>query len=111
MAEAEDGPRGEGKATEPMSQLRREFKELSSDAQQLLTEKLYLENECARLKKRVNSLDEEVRTLRKPPFVVGHVQDILDGRAVVRSSMVLISWSLLTAELKMIISSQELGLL
>ena len=86
MAEAEDVPRGEGKATEPMSQLRREFKELSSDAQQLLTEKLYLENECARLKKRVNSLDEEVRTLRKPPFVVGHVQDILDGRAVVRSS-------------------------
>ena len=66
--------------------LRREFKELSSDAQQLLTEKLYLENECARLKKRVNSLDEEVRTLRKPPFVVGHVQDILDDRAVVRSS-------------------------
>ena len=86
MAEAEDVPRDESKRTKAMSNLRREFKELSSDAQQLLTEKLYLENECARLKKRVNSLDEEVRTLRKPPFVVGHVQDILDDRAVVRSS-------------------------
>ena len=52
----------------------------------LLTEKLFLENECARLKKRVNSLDEEVRTLRKPPFVIGHIQDRVDGKAVVRSS-------------------------
>ena len=86
MAEAEDVPRDESKRTKAMSNLRREFKELSSDAQQLLTEKLYLENECARLKKRVNSLDEEVRTLRKPPFVVGHVQDILDDSCLLYTS-------------------------
>ena len=87
MSEVEDAPRSdESSSTDPLSQLRREFKDLSSNAQQLLTEKLYLENECARLKKQVNSLDEEVRSLRKPPFVVGHVQDRIDDKAVVRSS-------------------------
>ena len=87
MSEVEDAPRSdESSPTDPLSQLRREFKDLSSNAQQLLTEKLYLENECARLKKQVNSLDEEVRSLRKPPFVVGHVQDRIDDKAVVRSS-------------------------
>ena len=86
MAEAEDSPRKDNFSPDPMSKLRSEFKELSSNAQQLLTEKLFLENECARLKKRLNSLDEEVRSLRKPPFVVGHIQDRVDGKAVVRSS-------------------------
>ena len=31
-------------------------------------------------------MDEEVRTLRKPPFVVGHVQDRVEDIVVVRSS-------------------------
>lgn len=87
MSEAEDVPRNENSgSSDPLVQLRGEFNDLSNNAQQLLTEKLYLENECARLKKRVNSLDEEVRILRKPPFVVGHVQDRVDDKAVVRSS-------------------------
>tara|TARA_B100000029_G_scaffold93465_3_gene83504 strand:- start:20106 stop:21317 length:1212 start_codon:yes stop_codon:yes gene_type:complete len=87
MSEAEGAPRRDkSSSSEALTQLHREFKELSSNAQQLLTEKLYLENECARLKKRVNTLDEEVRSLRKPPFVVGHVQDRVDDKAVVRSS-------------------------
>ena len=86
MAEAEDSPRKENFSPDPTSKLRSEYKELSSNAQQLLTDKLFLENECARLKKRLNSLDEEVRSLRKPPFVVGHIQDRVDGKAVVRSS-------------------------
>ena len=87
MAEVDDSPRSDDSdSLEPLTKLRNEYKDLSSDAQQLLTEKLYLENECARLKKRVNSLDEEVRSLRKPPFVVGHVQDIVEDKAVVRSS-------------------------
>ena len=87
MAEAEDAPRNDDSGSlDHLAQLRREYKDLSSNAQQLLTEKLYLENECARMKKRVNSLDEEVRSLRKPPFVVGHVQDRVDDKAVVRSS-------------------------
>ena len=86
MAEAEDSPRKDNFSPDPMSKLRSEYKELSSNAQQLFTEILFLENECARLKKRLNSLDEEVRSLRKPPFVVGHIQDRVDGKAVVRSS-------------------------
>jgi len=87
MAEVEDSPRSDdSESLDSLAKLRNEYKELSSDAQQLLTEKLYLENECARLKKRVNSLDEEIRSLRKPPFVVGHVQDRVDDKAVVRSS-------------------------
>ena len=87
MAEVDDSPRSDDSdSLDPLTKLRNEYKDLSSDAQQLLTEKLYLENECARLKKRVNSLDEEVRSLRKPPFVVGHVQDRVEDKAVVRSS-------------------------
>ena len=61
MAEAEDSPREENFSPDPMSKLRSEFKELSSNAHQLLTEKLFLENECARLKMWLNSLDEDAR--------------------------------------------------
>ena len=87
MAETQDTPRSDDSGSiDPLSQLRNDYKNLSNNAQQLLTEKLYLENECTRLKKRVNSLDEEVRSLRKPPFVVGHVQDRVDDKAVVRCS-------------------------
>ena len=87
MAEAEDATRSSDSSdSNPLNMLRKEYKELSSNAQQLLTEKLYLENECARLKKRLNVLDEEVRSLRKPPFVVGHVQDRIGDNVVVRSS-------------------------
>jgi proteasome regulatory subunit len=39
------------------------------------------------LKKRVSRLDDEVRLLKTPPLIIGHLQDILDERtAIVRSS-------------------------
>ena len=39
------------------------------------------------LKKRANRLDEEVRSLKSPPLIVGHLEDILDQeRGIVRSS-------------------------
>ena len=63
-----------------------ELKDLSDTAQQLLTEKLFLENECAQLKKRTNRLDEELRNLRTPPFVIGYIQDRVGDNAVVRNS-------------------------
>ena len=47
---------------------------------------MFLENECSQLKKRVNRLDEELRNLRSPPFVIGYVQDRIGDNAVVRSS-------------------------
>ena len=74
MAETQDTPRSDDSGSiDPLSQLRNDYKNLSNNAQQLLTEKLYLENECARLKKRVNSLDEEIRSLRKPPLSLIHI--------------------------------------
>ncbi len=66
--------------------LQAELKDLSDTAQQLLTEKLFLENECAQLKKRTNRLDEELRNLRTPPFVIGYIQDRVGENAVVRNS-------------------------
>ena len=66
--------------------LQLELKELSDTAQQLLTEKLFLENECAQLKKRTNRLDDELRNLRTPPFVIGYIQDRVGDNAVVRNS-------------------------
>lgn len=69
-----------------LASVQKELQELSDNAQQLLTEKLFLENECSQLKKRVNRLDEELRNLRSPPFVIGNIQDRIGDNAVVRSS-------------------------
>ncbi len=92
-SEAEDAPRepGDFESNAPnqeatLSHLRRDFDELSETAQQLLTEKLLLENEFAQLKKRASRLDEELRNIKSPPLVIGYVQDLIDDQAVVRSS-------------------------
>ena len=69
-----------------LKELLQKFEELSTTSQQLMTEKLFLENECNQLKKRVNRLDEEIRALKEPPFIIGHVQDMVGDEAVVRSS-------------------------
>ena len=93
-SEAEDVPAGEHTGPEEseistlsrLASMQKELHDLSDNAQQLLTEKLFLENECSQLKKRVNRLDEELRNLRSPPFVIGTVQDRIGDNAVVRSS-------------------------
>jgi len=72
--------------TKTKADLELRFNELTTLSQELLTEKLFLENECAQLKKRVNRLDDEIRTLKEPPFIVGNVQDIIGNEAIVRSS-------------------------
>jgi len=46
-----------------LDSLQRQFNELNNTAQQLLTEKLFLENECNQLKKKANRLDEEIRKI------------------------------------------------
>tara|TARA_B100000686_G_C16757970_1_gene956806 strand:- start:383 stop:1615 length:1233 start_codon:yes stop_codon:yes gene_type:complete len=69
-----------------LDSLKAEFAELSDKAQQLLTEKLFLENEFAQLKKRTNRLEEELSSIKTPPLIVGYVQDIVDDQAIVRSS-------------------------
>ena len=69
-----------------VSNLQSEIKGLSETAQQLLTDKLLLESEISQLKKRASRLEEEIRNLRTPPMVIGHIQDITDEGAIVRSS-------------------------
>ena len=69
-----------------LDRLSRDFDELSEQAQQLLTEKLFLENEFSQLKKRANRLDEELRNIKTPPLVIGYIPDIIDEHAIVRSS-------------------------
>ena len=64
-----------------------DFKNLQDEAQRLLTERVHLENDLASVKKRASRLEEEVRILKSPPLIVGHLQDVLDEeRAIVRSS-------------------------
>ena len=69
-----------------LDELREKFSELSGLSQQLITEKLFLENECTQLKKRVSRLDEDIRNLKSPPLIIGHIQDIIGNYAIVRSS-------------------------
>ena len=70
-----------------LMRLESDFRELTERAQNLLSERVYLENELSQQKKKVNRLDEEIRMLRSPPHIVGHVQDRIDDeKIVVRSS-------------------------
>ena len=67
--------------------LESDYAKLRDEAQRLISERIQLENELAGVKKRASRLDEEVRILKNPPLIVGHLQDILDDeRAIVRSS-------------------------
>ena len=66
--------------------LREKTDELTKLSQELLTEKLFLENEVAQLKKRASRLDEEIRSLRSPPLIIGNIQDFTGEHAIVRSS-------------------------
>ena len=70
-----------------LMRLEKDYRELTEKAQNLLTERVYLENEVGQQKKKVNRLEEEIRMLRSPPHIVGHVQDCIDDdKVVVRSS-------------------------
>tara|TARA_B100001173_G_scaffold312518_1_gene334315 strand:- start:4833 stop:5972 length:1140 start_codon:yes stop_codon:yes gene_type:complete len=62
------------------------MKDLSETAQQLLTDKLLLENEITQVKKRASRLEDEIRNLRTPPMIIGHLQDLTEDGAIVRSS-------------------------
>jgi len=72
--------------SDSINDIKEDFLLLSEKAQQLLTDKIFLENECSRLKKRANRLEEEISNLQSPPFVVGQLQDTMKDNAIVRSS-------------------------
>ena len=69
-----------------ITELRKDYENLSNTAQTILSEKLLLESEFAQLKKRTKRLDDELRNIKTPPLVVGHIQDLVNDNAVVRSS-------------------------
>ena len=72
---------------EEIKLLEEEFKNLQDQTQDLTNERAHMESEIRALKKRANRLDEEVRSLKSPPLIVGHLEDILDQeRGIVRSS-------------------------
>ena len=92
MASQSDSIRSGGDEVTPsgvdeITALEADFRLLNESAQKLLTERVFLESEITRLKKKANRLEEEVRLIKSPPLIIGHIQDILDeGHAVVRSS-------------------------
>ncbi|MGB1589640.1 MAG: proteasome-activating nucleotidase, partial [Candidatus Poseidoniaceae archaeon] len=68
-----------------LKSLEADYARLSDEAQRLISERIQLENDLANVKKRASRLDEEVRILKNPPLIVGHLQDVLDDeRAIVR---------------------------
>ena len=70
-----------------LKNLEQDYIRLKDEAQRLISERIQLENEMANIKKRASRLNEEVRILKNPPLIVGHLQDVLDEeRAIVRSS-------------------------
>jgi proteasome regulatory subunit len=83
-------PGGAGGMTtnaDEISALERDYRRLNDEAQKLLTERVFLESEITRLKKKAARLEEEVRLIKSPPLIIGHIQDLLDDEhAVVRSS-------------------------
>ena len=84
-----DTPSKDVKASteEDLKQLEDDFKALQDQTQDLINERAHMESEIRALKKRANRLDEEVRSLKSPPLIVGHLEDILDQeRGIVRSS-------------------------
>jgi proteasome regulatory subunit len=73
--------------TDEISILEGDYRRLNDEAQKLLTERVFLESEITRLKKKAGRLEEEVRLIKSPPLIIGHIQDLLDDEhAVVRSS-------------------------
>ena len=63
------------------------YSSLQDQAQNLINERSQMESDLRNLKKRAQRLDDEVRLLKSPPLIIGHLQDILDDRtAIVRSS-------------------------
>ncbi len=74
-------------AERTITNLEDKFEELRLQTQQLLSDRIDLENRVAKQKSKISRLSEEVRLMRMPPHVIGNIQDILDKeRAVVRSS-------------------------
>lgn len=87
-SEVDSPPSNHGqKQDEELKVLEEDYKQLQEKTQNLINERTFMENEIRMLKKRANRLDDEVRSLKSPPLIVGHLEDVLDSeRGIVRSS-------------------------
>jgi len=75
------------KAEEDLRQLEESYAALRDESQQLINERNTLEADVRQLRKKIDRLEENVNLLKMPPLIIGHIQDILDHeRAIVRSS-------------------------
>tara|TARA_B110000444_G_scaffold260460_1_gene307544 strand:- start:27708 stop:28928 length:1221 start_codon:yes stop_codon:yes gene_type:complete len=75
------------KSDDEIVKLEEDYQKLLEVSENLINERSYLETEIRTLKKRATRLDDEVRLLKTPPLIIGHLQDVLDDRtAIVRSS-------------------------
>ena len=87
-SEVESGANAGSKSSdEDLKKLESDYRVLQEEAQSLINDRAHLEAEVRGLKKRANTLNEEVKSMKKPPLIIGTLQDILDSdRAIVRSS-------------------------
>ncbi|NCG42311.1 MAG: proteasome-activating nucleotidase [Euryarchaeota archaeon] len=87
-SEVENSANADTKSSdEDLKKLESDYRILQEEAQSLINDRAHLESEVRGLKKRANTLNEEVKSMRKPPLIIGTLQDILDSdRAIVRSS-------------------------
>ena len=67
---------------------RAKYRDLRKQAQALIDERVRLEEELSGLRRRVQRLDEDVRSLRSPPLIIGTIMEVVEGAnlAIVRSS-------------------------
>ncbi|CAI8229767.1 MAG: ATP-dependent zinc metalloprotease FtsH [Methanobacteriota archaeon] len=75
------------KAEDDMIKLQTEFRELHENVQRLTTEKMQLERDLDGIRKIAHRLEDEVNSLRSPPLIIGHLQDMISEKTgIVRSS-------------------------
>jgi len=75
------------KTEDEMINLQTDFRELHENVQRLTTEKMQLERDLDGIRKIAHRLEDEVNSLRSPPLIIGHLQDMIaDNNAIVRSS-------------------------
>ena len=86
VSHVEDDVDSDADIASEIDSLKRDFEMLADRTQTLLTEKLLLENEITQVSKRAGRLEEDLRHLKSPPLIVGHVQDVIEDRAIVKSS-------------------------
>ena len=66
-----------------LDKLEEDYQKLLEVSENLINERSYLETEIRTLKKRATRLDDEVRLLKTPPLIIGHLQDVLDDLSLI----------------------------